>query len=972
MSEHGGGGPVGRLVGRDRELRALRRTLGGSDAPGCVALAGDPGIGKSRLLAEFGELAETAGFALCAARASEFELHLPFGVFVAALDDHLAALGPARLAVLGEPQLALLAAVFPAIPAAAPVDLVDMERYRLHRAIRSLLELVAGPTGLVLALDDLHWADEGTVELLDHLLRHPPRARVVLALACRPRQVPARLWQALSRAVADGAAELLELLPLTRAEADPLLPAELGAAGRDELYRAGGGNPFYLDALVRADFTGGTPGELPPGADGELPAAVHAALAAELAALTPPQRTVAHAAAVVADDFDAGLLAEAAAMAPGPALDALDQLCQRDLVRPGRAAGLFRFRHPLVRAVAYRDAGPGWRLQAHGRAAAALRSRDASAISLAHHVERSAVVGDLDAVAALAEAAETTLHASPSTAGHFLRAALRLLPDAEPTTPQRLYLLGRLAQAMGATGDLRGARETLHEVLRLLPVELTELRTETVRFCATVERLLGRYIEANAMLHSEWRQTAESDPHAAAALLVALAAGAALERGTDPRLARTAEAIEAARRTGDHTLLAMALSVASLTPPVCAADVPDPAAGLDEAAALLDALPDGELARNLEAMLWLGWAEAAADRLTAAGRHLDRGLRLARAGGQTHVIATLNAVHGMVHAHLGDLADATACFEDGLESAELTDSDELRAVALTFGCWVTTWRGDLEEAVRLGKLALAADDRTVGMTWRSGQAAAMLGQAMLHSGDPHACVELLLTTGGGVDLPDVEALNRPIVYQLLTEAEVQRGQFAAAALWAGHAEAAAAALGLPVRNGIARLARVIATLPVDPAAAAPLAVAAAAAFTGVGVAVEAGRAHLFAAVAFAADGESVPAREHLEAARTLFVRCDAQLFLPQVAREERRMNARRPRAGAAPAAGSLAERCGLTEREVEVATLVSAGMTNRAVGRHLHLSPKTVEVHLSRVYAKLAVSGRTALASRWAAEAAEE
>jgi hypothetical protein len=76
-------------------------------------------------------------------------------VFVKALD---AELGRAEL---GEQQLGLFATVFPAIPATGPADLVDAERYRLHRAVRAALELVAGPSGLVLVFDDLHWADEG-------------------------------------------------------------------------------------------------------------------------------------------------------------------------------------------------------------------------------------------------------------------------------------------------------------------------------------------------------------------------------------------------------------------------------------------------------------------------------------------------------------------------------------------------------------------------------------------------------------------------------------------------------------------------------------------------------------------------------------------------------------------------------------------------------------------------------------------
>src|SRR6185312_13846809 len=113
-------------------------------------------------------------------------------------------------------------------PPGRPVDLVDAERYRLHRAVRALLELIAEPTGLVLVLDDLHWADEGSAELLDHLLRHPPRARLVLAVAGRQRQTSPRLWHALSRAATAGVADLLELAPLSPTEARPLIPEEWG------------------------------------------------------------------------------------------------------------------------------------------------------------------------------------------------------------------------------------------------------------------------------------------------------------------------------------------------------------------------------------------------------------------------------------------------------------------------------------------------------------------------------------------------------------------------------------------------------------------------------------------------------------------------------------------------------------------------------------------------------------------------
>ena len=80
-------------------------------------------------------------------------------------------------------------------------DLIEAERYRLHRAVRELLETVADRAGLVLLLDDVHWADDGSVELLGYLLRHPPRGPVLLAVACRPRQASRRLYQCVTTCI---------------------------------------------------------------------------------------------------------------------------------------------------------------------------------------------------------------------------------------------------------------------------------------------------------------------------------------------------------------------------------------------------------------------------------------------------------------------------------------------------------------------------------------------------------------------------------------------------------------------------------------------------------------------------------------------------------------------------------------------------------------------------------------------------
>src|ERR1700724_2141021 len=124
------------------------------------------------------------------------------------------------------------------------------ERYRVFRAVRALLETLSSP-GLVLLLDDLQWADEDTVDLLAQLLRRLPRRPLLLAFAYRWRQAPARLRAAAAAARGDYPPACLRLSPLSEAEAEAVLAGRGSRSWRRALYRASGGNPFYLDALAR-------------------------------------------------------------------------------------------------------------------------------------------------------------------------------------------------------------------------------------------------------------------------------------------------------------------------------------------------------------------------------------------------------------------------------------------------------------------------------------------------------------------------------------------------------------------------------------------------------------------------------------------------------------------------------------------------------------------------------------------------
>jgi ATP/maltotriose-dependent transcriptional regulator MalT len=369
--------PAGPLVGRAGELGALERILGGLDrgGPGAIAVAGEPGIGKTRLLAELAARAGARGCLVLSGAASEFENDLPFSVFADALDEYLAGLEPGRLAVLDDAVQAELAHVFPSLSALAAGRAVALqhERYRSHRAVRALLEHLAQTLPVVLVLDDFHWADPASAELLGALLRRPPAAAVLTAVALRPRQTPDRLASTLERAHRSAAVTRVDLGALTPDEARQLLGERCDVARAALLYQESGGNPFYLEQLARSparapQFTAAPEISL-TGLD--VPAAVAASLAEELTLLSDVGRLVLEGAAVAGDPFEPELAAAAAATSEAAGMHAVDELLGLDLIRTTEVPRRFRFRHPLIRRAVHEASAGGWRLGAHERCAEA-------------------------------------------------------------------------------------------------------------------------------------------------------------------------------------------------------------------------------------------------------------------------------------------------------------------------------------------------------------------------------------------------------------------------------------------------------------------------------------------------------------------------------------------------------------------------------------------------------------------------
>jgi predicted ATPase len=456
------------LVGRAVELDSFDLLLDELEEGRACALelAGEPGIGKTRLLAELAARADARGCLVLTGSASELENDLPFWVFVDALDEYVQGLERQRFALLDDDVRAELAQVLPSLPAVAANRGMPLqhERYRAHRAVCTLLELVAATRPLVLELDDLHWADPGSVELLGALLRRPPAAPVLMAVAVRPRQVPERLSSALERARRAGTLTRLELGALTLGEARELLGAARDRASASVLYDESGGNPFYLEELARSlDRAGSVSSGHGISLEGlEVPITVAVSMNEELSLLTDRARVVLEGAAVAGDPFEPDLAAAGASTSEQSALEALDELLQCDLVRPTDVPRRFRFRHPLVRRAVYESTTGGWRLGAHERCAQLLAARGASATSRAHHVERSAAQGDSAAVATLREAGDAAAHRAPASAARWYEAALRLLPESAPND-ERVELLLASAEALGATGRYQDGHRALQE-----------------------------------------------------------------------------------------------------------------------------------------------------------------------------------------------------------------------------------------------------------------------------------------------------------------------------------------------------------------------------------------------------------------------------------------------------------------------------------------------------------------------------
>ncbi|MBR7839807.1 hypothetical protein KDL01_41595, partial [Actinospica durhamensis] len=228
------------------------------------------------------------------------------------------------------------------------------------------------------------------------------------------------------RSAFDGAHALtrLALGPLSQTHCATLAGAQAETPWATMLHRESGGNPLYAKTLAATARQRADRIEL-----GTVPLSVETRFAVELGALSAPARMVAAAASVFTEAVEPSLLAEVAELPQSSVYAAIGEVVGQDVLRPIPGTGCFAFRHAVARTAIYQGTDSGWRLAAHARAARALQLRRAPVAARVPHLVRLAAPGDVEAMAALVDAASAIWERS-ATAAQWLRGALQLLPAA--------------------------------------------------------------------------------------------------------------------------------------------------------------------------------------------------------------------------------------------------------------------------------------------------------------------------------------------------------------------------------------------------------------------------------------------------------------------------------------------------------------------------------------------------------------
>jgi DNA-binding SARP family transcriptional activator/tetratricopeptide (TPR) repeat protein len=489
-----------RLVGRAAELARLRRALtqayGGQG--GAVALLGEAGIGKTRLVDEMAHEASLQGFRLIAGRAHESERILPFGLWIGALRAGGVLVDRESLEAIGTPWRRELARLFPELGARGAARSGLDDHLRIFEAVAALLTVLARRRPILIVLEDLHWADDTSLRLAAFLARRLAQHSVCIALTARGEELEdSSLARTILGEIArgPGLAEIA-LPPLDRTTTLELvhilasrLVVEAGGPLEERVWRMSEGNPLaVVEAMRTLHERGGVATETV-----FIPEGVRRVVSERLDRVGPRARNVLGAAAVIGRDFDVELLHGAVSLQTGEVADAVEELVRRRILC--QRGGHLDFTHDSLREIAYEGLLEPRRRLFHAAVADAIeryhaRDLEPHRAALAEHCRRAQLWDKAahylratasqaadrgayrDAVALLEDALSLLDHLAPR------REVLEQAADMQLEASDLLHILGDFPRGLEHLNSAEGRATELDDEFRL-----ARIRHAMARLC---------------------------------------------------------------------------------------------------------------------------------------------------------------------------------------------------------------------------------------------------------------------------------------------------------------------------------------------------------------------------------------------------------------------------------------------------------------------------------------------------------